>query len=92
MRRKINEKDIEKIFYRFLKEENVFISYFKNLYRKYKMESNKQLSILLRAYQIDLIDYAFSWATTPQGYKFWQTINEKWKGVYSRAIFYYNDN
>lgn len=95
MTQKIKEIIIRKIFYRFLKEENVFMPYFKNLYRyrKYEMESNKVFfDLLLCKYPSSILISSFNWSNTPQGEEFWKTIDYKWKDIYSKTIFYLNTN
>ena len=55
---KIKETIITKIFYRFLKEENAFTIYFKNLYGKYGRKSYLVLFGLLRECPEELINFS----------------------------------
>ena len=68
------------LFYRFLKQENVFHLFVKNISNKetrlycvndikeYINDTNKR----------DLIYYAFQWRATYEGHDFWSQINQLW--------------
>ena len=68
------------LFYRFLKQENVFHLFVKNISNKetrlycvndikeYINDTNKR----------DLIYYAFKWRATNEGHDFWSQINQRW--------------
>ena len=84
----MDERAIIKIFYRFLKEGDVFSLYFKNLYRQRGCSLNEKLYDIVGECPEGLINYAFNWSTTPQGHEFWETIHSQWVDIYSRAASY----
>lgn len=68
------------LFYRFLKQENVFHLFVKNI-------SNKETRLYcvnnIKEYfndtsKRDLIFYAFQWSATNEGHDFWSQINQRW--------------
>lgn len=81
----MNTEEIKKIFYRFLREENAFTFYFKNLSKDYEDESNEQLYYMILHHPTELINYAFTWRNTPQGQGFWEDLHAKWKIIYNKA-------
>lgn len=85
----MSTNEIKKIFYRFLREENAFTFYFKNLSEDYRDASNEKLYHMVLHHPTELINYAFSWSNTPQGHSFWNRLNDKWKDVYGKASHFY---
>lgn len=71
-----NDKVIFANFFYFLLSNNAFNLYFKNIV-------NDSTS-LMRAFTTDhngmyLISSAFTWADTPQGFRFWENLHRKWQ-------------
>lgn len=79
--------DIIRKFKIFLKKEGVFYDYLKNCYLlnhdKHRLYTNPFSiypiqRILKQKHYAQLILSSFMWMETPQGYEFWQRINNKW--------------
>ena len=70
------------LFYRFLKINNIYNLFFYNIQNR-KYESSWQYNIedikTYKAYY--LINHAFSWGDTKEGYGFWYYINAKWTKI-----------
>lgn len=69
------------LFYRFLKQENVFHLFVKNISnnktRLYCVNDNIK-KYFNDTYKRDLIYYAFNWKATNEGHDFWSQINQRW--------------
>ena len=69
------------LFYRFLKQENVFHLFVKNISNKetrlYCVNNNIK-EYINDTNKIDLIYYAFQWRATNEGHDFWSQINQRW--------------
>jgi len=82
-----------KKFLRFLKENNVYHSFFDN-FRKQSEWRSKWLNNTLKNYNLkyyktfdaylslintnDLFRFAFDWSITDSGHMFWRVLNDKW--------------
>lgn len=84
--------DIIRKFKIFLKKEGVFYDYLKNCHRlnhdKHRLYTNPFSTypiqrILKQKHYEQLISSAFMWIETPQGYEFWDRINDKWREKYN---------
>ena len=68
------------LFYRFLKQENVFHLFVKNISNKetrlYSVNNIKEY--INNTNKRDLICYAFQWRATNEGHYFWFQINQRW--------------
>lgn len=72
-----------KKFFRFLKEVGVYKQYIKYTDFESTFHRRKNLSKFLScACRRDFILDAFAWDGTPQGYGFWEKINEWWSVNY----------
>lgn len=61
-----------KRFCRFLKENNCYEEFRKNFLKgRLNLKEFKKAPSLVTA---------FAWDVTPEGFKFWETINSKWRG------------
>ena len=73
---------ILQLFYRYLKINNIYNLFFYNIQNR-KYESSWQYNIedikTYKAYY--LINHAFSWGDTKEGYGFWYYINAKWREI-----------
>lgn len=69
-----------KIFANFLLINNAFNKYFANVYYSPWWQG---LTAKLYGYEEYWFLKAFEWDTTPQGYKFWQKLNNKWRDYLS---------
>lgn len=84
--------DIIRKFKIFLKKEGVFYDYLKNCYLlnhgKHRLYTNPFSipffqDMFKRKLYTQLISSSFIWIETPQGYKFWERINDKWHEKYN---------
>lgn len=67
-------------FLRFLKNNNAFSAYCKNC----QSQTTRPFPVfrginVFKLKKKDLIMYAFAWHRTPEGYKFWEKLDKKWK-------------
>ena len=87
--RKIINKCILKHFYRFLKRENIIEKYFINFTSLHNItwreiyEQEKAFDIYAKD-RLDkecpsLIQYAFDWEESKEGYDFWHDMNNLWE-------------
>ena len=64
------------LFYRFLKQNNIYHIYFKNL--KNRKIKNGMFNDMNNTLAYRLISDAFDWNHTKEDYMFWENINYKW--------------
>lgn len=67
-------------FLRFLKNNNAFGAYCKNC----QSQTTRPFPVfcginVFKLNKKDFILYAFAWHKTPEGYKFWEKLDKKWR-------------
>lgn len=71
-----------KLFCRFLKEENAFYPFIRNYIQDGKRydSNNQQIPLLDLTIDngYDMINVAFFWSNTKEGYHFWGDLCDKW--------------
>lgn len=83
--------EILKEFYDFLLEKGALIAYKQNFFHFRQHGSwidpdgpkyDSPMSILLKQQPSKLIDSAFQWAKTKQGYSYWSILEKMWRSDY----------
>lgn len=83
--------EILKEFYDFLREKGALIAYKQNFFhfrqygswiRLHTKKYDSPMPILLKLGPSELIDSAFLWAQTKQGYSYWCILEDIWKSDY----------
>lgn len=77
---------VKKIFFRFLKEKDALVPYFKNTSEDYGTNTNTHINDVLRDSPRELVNFAFCWSETPEGHAFWRSISEQWKELLWEVI------
>lgn len=66
-----------------LYEEKCLVNYFDNIKNDIDFGARNnvkcKVKLLMKCTPSDFLASAFSWSTTPEGWKFWNDINNKWK-------------
>ena len=87
-------EQINKLFVKFLKDNNVFKQYVKNLktqkkdhFRTWENHANPftimPLELCFNQARIsDLIDCSFFWEGTQERHRFWSDLDSKWREIY----------
>lgn len=71
------------IFFSFLKENNVYLKWKKNIgdigiYISGMWDARRHMG--------NCVNYSFCWDDTPEHYDFWRKINDNWKNFYYKNI------
>ena len=73
-------------FKQFLKSKKLYWKFFKNCL----LQSDSNIISNFQTFQITLkhgwLWSAFTWDETPQGYKFWKDVSEKWNKIQQMEI------
>jgi hypothetical protein len=84
-------------FFRFLKEKSVYDKWMKNRH-EYMLKFHDEFDVLCETYLIIpqedfLISYytSFSWDETPEGFSFWEDLNEKWYASLKMRRYEFNN-
>jgi len=64
-------------FYNFLVDNKVLDQFIYN-FNKYKL---RDLKSLINSIQKEIINFAFDWSETPEGYNFWMNYDEMWRNI-----------
>lgn len=72
------DEDSTRLFMRFLKKRKVYLQFHTNFMAKNAVEFRYSLRPLRVPRARALLDYAFEWKATPQGYSFWHDVGMKW--------------
>ncbi len=64
-------------FFNFLSEHNALMQYLCGLHRNYTGDPQFYLNTTPDSW----LSGAFGWVTTPQGHKYWEELNDKWRGI-----------
>ena len=69
-------------FVLFLYEEKCLTTYFDNIKNDIDFGARNnvkcKVKLLMKCTSYDFLESAFSWSSTPEGWKFWNDINKKW--------------
>lgn len=79
MNKNDNIKFYKKVLFKFLKENNIYVSYIKNLSKSYN-NNNKQINELINDINFlkSPISGAFIWDNTNEGHIFWLDMSSKY--------------
>ena len=70
------------LFYRFLKINNIYNLFFYNiLHREYKSSWQYNIKNITTCKSFFLINWAFAWRETKEGYNFWSKFNDRWEKI-----------
>ena len=77
-----------KIFKRFLKEIGIYSAFFRHL-RTIRFDK----SIIIKDYletivKDEVVGSSFFWSSSPEGYMFWQRVNEVWISVDANSTYF----
>ena len=73
------------LFYKFLKDNNIFYLYFKNIrIREYKHWMIENVNNVNNMVALNLFTRAFEWESTKEGFGFWEKINCQWETILYR--------
>ena len=78
----------KRFFIDFLKENNLYLKYkinFNKSKRRTLCREDTFESLINEEYE-EAINYAFTWAKTPQGHRFWSDLNQQWKNYIREKI------
>lgn len=67
-----------KKFFRWLKENNLYIMWMRNHARE-KIIFNLKTTTINPAYFVSSKMWSFDWSETPEGGRYWEHIDEKWR-------------
>jgi hypothetical protein len=92
------EKIILREFFKFLKENNAFITYRINLSNNISRRNKNgffngihtKIFTKRERYEtlkFELINYAFTWSDTPQRHKYWSKLDNLWRRKLRNEIF-----
>ena len=74
----MNKKSIASLM-RFLKDARLYTPFVKNYDPRFEMNGVSLQEYLKHVSDEQCIDSAFSWANSPEGHDFWETINGIWE-------------
>lgn len=86
----MTKKDIKEQFFLFLKENSCYGKYFNNFDSRF-INFNRFTRLL--DCPIYLINFAFDWSLSEEGFSYWENISNKWILIYrsylEKNIYYY---
>lgn len=72
----------QELFDAFLREEDLYYTFYSNLYNSRRVLPSNLHSITSSPYSY--ISGAFGWLATDEGEEFWSALNIKWRKVYNK--------
>jgi len=75
------------LFKKFLIDNNIYDEFIYEFNNYYRNQNSDMKEFIESSNFISYISNAFSWGNTNKGFKYWDTLNKKWKKLLGKSVF-----